>query len=84
MPPPQSVDQSFSVRIFGGGGGYGGNGYQHIVVPLMAARPRYMVGGGGGYGGEIGVYGSNSTTTVVTPGVNGGNGICIIQYYVTE
>lgn len=63
-----------AICMGGGGGSYGngGNG---------GGCDGYRGGGGGG---GIGYYGSNSTATVITPGGNGGNGICIIQYYVTE
>lgn len=76
---------TISVRIFGGEGGYGrgadgGNG---------GAYGAYGTGGGGGYGhgGDLnhapgyggGVRCVNSSTSDQYR--NGGNGICIIQYY---
>ena len=60
---PKIANQNFSVRIFGGGGGY------------------WKLGKGGGYGVAEGGIAAGGGVNYNTPG-NGGNGICIIQYYI--
>ena len=73
----QSVSTISRITIYGGGGGgYGKGGYGGDATENGP-------GGGGGYGpggagGSDGSYGAGGGGF----GTNGGNGICIIQYYV--
>ena len=68
--PNGVVNNTVYVRLFGGGGG-GGGGYGN---------------GGDGTGRDDGGYGAGGGGSIsnTSLGGNGGNGICIIQYYVYE
>lgn len=76
LVPSNAVNNEFSVRIFGGGGGgYGASGGN-------------MGGGGGGYycnGGDSGGGGGGYGSGYGSGGYStGSSGICIIQYYVKD
>ena len=98
--PKNVVNNSFSIRIFGGGGycanrgkgssGGGGGGYYGRGVDAFTTSNHTFGGGGGGYGNGAGYingklsyagYGGGGCGGVGTS-VEGGSGICIIQYYV--
>lgn len=68
------VATTYGVVCGGGGGAYGAGG-----DGLCDG-----VRGGGGGGGITAKFNSNVTNKLIAAPGNGGNGICIIQYYVNE
>ena len=65
---PDAQNQQFSVRIFGGGGGYGPGGSLNNTIPGL---------GGGGSGFNSSLFNNLSAKYSI-----GGSGVCIIQYYI--